>query len=115
MYIDDCIDGTIRLAESDIIEPLNIGSDELVTVNRLVDIVEEIAGVTLKRSYKLDAPKGVRGRNSDNTLIKKLLNWAPSIRLEDGLEKTYKWIHDQMTSGKASVANTELRAVAAQS
>ena len=106
MYIDDCIDGTIRLAESDIIEPLNIGSDELVSINRLVDIVEEIAGVTLKRSYKLDAPKGVRGRNSDNTLIKKLLNWAPSIRLEDGLEKTYKWIYDQMTSGKASVANT---------
>jgi nucleoside-diphosphate-sugar epimerase len=114
MYIDDCIDGTIRLAESDIIEPLNIGSDELVTINRLVDIVEEIAGVTLKRSYKLDAPKGVRGRNSDNTLIKKLLNWAPSIRLEDGLEKTYKWIYDQMTSGKASVANTVPRAVAAQ-
>ena len=106
MYIDDCIDGTIRLAESDIIEPLNIGSDELVTINRLVDIVEQIAGVTLKRSYKLDAPKGVRGRNSDNTLIKKLLNWAPSIRLEDGLEKTYKWIYGQMTSGKASVANT---------
>ena len=115
MYIDDCIDGTIRLAESDIIEPLNIGSDELVTINRLVDIVEEIAGITLKRSYKLDAPKGVRGRNSDNTLIKKLLNWAPSIRLEDGLEKTYKWIYDQMSSGKASVANTGPRAVAAQS
>ncbi len=115
MYIDDCIDGTIRLAESDIIEPLNIGSDELVTINRLVDIVEGIAGVTLKRSYKLDAPKGVRGRNSDNTLIKKLLNWAPSIRLEDGLEKTYKWIYDEMTSGKASVANTVPRAVAAQS
>ena len=66
MYIDDCTDGTIRLAESDIIEPLNIGSDELVSINRLVDIVEKIAGVRLKRSYKLDAPKGVRGRNSDN-------------------------------------------------
>jgi hypothetical protein len=99
-YIDDCTDGTIRVAQSDIIEPLNIGSDELVTINRLVDIVEKIAGVRLKRSYKLDAPKGVRGRNSDNTLIKKLMNWAPSIRLEDGLEKTYKWIHDEMTSGK---------------
>ena len=59
----------------------------------------------LKRSYKLDAPKGVRGRNSDNTLIKKLMNWAPSIRLEDGMEKTYKWIHDEMTSGKVSVVN----------
>ncbi len=66
MYIDDCTDGTIRLAQSDIVEPLNIGSDELVSINRLVDIVEKIAGVRLKRSYKLDAPKGVRGRNSDN-------------------------------------------------
>ena len=114
MYIDDCTDGTIRLAASDIIEPLNIGSDELVSINRLVDIVEKIAGVKLKRHYKLDAPKGVRGRNSDNTLIKKLMNWAPSIRLEDGMEKTYKWIHDEMTSGKASVVNALPRAVAAQ-
>jgi GDP-D-mannose 3', 5'-epimerase len=105
MYIDDCTEGTIRLAESDIIEPLNIGSDELVTINRLVDIVEEIAGVKLKRSYQLDAPKGVRGRNSDNTLIKKLMNWAPSIRLEDGMEKTYRWIYDEMSSGRPSVVN----------
>ena len=106
MYIDDCTEGTIRLAESDIIEPLNIGSDELVTVNRLVDIVEQIAGVKLKRSYQLDAPKGVRGRNSDNTLIKKLMNWAPSIRLEDGMEKTYRPIYDEMNSGRTSVVNT---------
>jgi len=114
MYIDDCTDGTIRLAQSDIVEPLNIGSDELVSINRLVDIVEKIAGLRLKRSYKLDAPKGVRGRNSDNTLIKQLMDWAPSIRLEDGMEKTYKWIHDEMTSGKASVVNALPRAVAAQ-
>ena len=114
MYIDDCTDGTIRLTQSDIVEPLNIGSDELVSINRLVDIVEKIAGVKLKRRYKLDAPKGVRGRNSDNTLIKKLMNWAPSIRLEDGMEKTYKWIHDEMTSGKASVVNALPHAVAAQ-
>jgi GDP-D-mannose 3',5'-epimerase len=114
MYIDDCTDGTIRLAQSDIIEPLNIGSDELVSINRLVDIVEKIAGVRLKRSYKLDAPKGVRGRNSDNDLIKKLMGWAPSIRLEAGLEKTYKWIHDEMTSGKASVVNALPRAMAAE-
>ena len=106
MYIDDCTEGTIRLAESDIVEPLNIGSDELVTINRLVDIVEEIAGVKLKRSYRLDAPKGVRGRNSDNTLIKKLMNWAPSISLEDGMEKTYRWIYDEMNSGRTSVVNT---------
>jgi GDP-D-mannose 3',5'-epimerase len=105
MYIDDCTEGTIRLAESDIIEPLNIGSDELVTINRLVDIVEEIAGVKLKRSYKLDAPKGVRGRNSDNTLIKELMDWAPSVRLEDGMEKTYRWIYDEISSGRSSVVN----------
>src|ERR1700741_4848438 len=115
MYIDDCTHGTIKLAQSDIIEPLNIGSDELVSINRLVDIVEKIAGVKLRRSYKLDAPKGVRGRNSDNTLIKKLMNWAPSIRLEDGMEKTYKWIHDEMTSGKVSVVNAlPKQALAAQ-
>jgi GDP-D-mannose 3', 5'-epimerase len=112
MYIDDCTEGTIRLAESDIIEPLNIGSDELVTINRLVDIVEEIAGVKLKRFYKLDAPKGVRGRNSDNTLVQKLMNWAPSIRLEDGMEKTYRWIYDEMNSGRTSVVNAMPHAVA---
>jgi dTDP-D-glucose 4,6-dehydratase len=70
--------------------------------------------VKLKRTYKLDAPKGVRGRNSDNTLIKKLMNWAPAIRLEEGMEKTYKWIYDEMTSGKTSVVNARPRAVAAQ-
>src|SRR5688572_9191804 len=113
MYIDDCTEGTIRLAESDIIEPLNIGSDELVSINRLVDIVEEIAGVKLKRSYKLDAPKGVRGRNSDNTLIKKLMNWAPSVRLEEGMEKTYRWIYDEMSYGKTSVVNAVPQAVMA--
>jgi GDP-D-mannose 3', 5'-epimerase len=115
MYIDDCIEGTIKLAHSDITEPLNIGSDELVSINRLVDIVEKIAGVKLERRYKLDAPKGVRGRNSDNTLIKQLMGWAPSIRLEDGMARTYKWIHDEMTSGKASVVNAlPKQALAAQ-
>ena len=114
MYIDDCTEGTIKLLNSDIVEPLNIGSDQLVSINQLVDIVEKIAGVKLERSYKLDAPKGVRGRNSDNTLIKKLMNWAPSIRLEDGMEKTYKWIYDEMASGKASIVNAVPRAVAAQ-
>lgn len=97
MYIDDCLDGTRRLMDSDVTDPLNIGSDELVSINQLVDIVEKIAGVTLEREYKLDAPKGVRGRNSDNTLIKEKLGWAPSIRLEDGMERTYAWIYDQMT------------------
>jgi nucleoside-diphosphate-sugar epimerase len=101
MYIDDCVHGTISLMESDIREPLNIGSDELVSINQLVSLVEDIAGVKLRRRYKLDAPKGVRGRNSDNTKIKKELGWAPSTRLRDGLEKTYAWIHDEITSNVA--------------
>jgi nucleoside-diphosphate-sugar epimerase len=97
-FIDDCLEGTLRLMGSDVDEPLNIGSDQLVTINQLVDIVERIAKVTLKRRYKLDAPKGVRGRNSDNTLVKQRLGWAPSIRLEDGLQRTYEWIHQEMTA-----------------
>jgi GDP-D-mannose 3',5'-epimerase len=98
-YIDDCLEGTLRLMGSSVWEPLNIGSDQLVTINQLVDIVERIAGVTLTRRYKLDAPKGVRGRNSDNTLIRERLDWTPTIRLEDGMRRTYEWIHQQMTAG----------------
>jgi nucleoside-diphosphate-sugar epimerase len=98
MYVDDCVYGTRTLTDSDVTEPINIGSSELVTINQLVDIVEDIAGVTLERNYKLDAPKGVRGRNSDNTLIQELLGWEPSISLREGLEKTYAWIHEQMTA-----------------
>jgi GDP-D-mannose 3', 5'-epimerase len=97
MYIDDCLKGTQMLTASDVIEPTNIGSSELVTINQLVDIVEEIAAVKLKRNYNLSAPKGVNGRNSDNTKIKQLLGWEPNIRLRDGMEKTYRWIYDQMT------------------
>ena len=95
MYIDDCLHGTQLLLHSDVEEPLNIGSDEMVTINQLVDIVEDIADVKLKRRYNLDAPKGVRGRNSDNTLIKAKLGWAPSIPLRIGMEQTYRWIYDQ--------------------
>ena len=91
-YIDDCVEGTLRLMRSNVDEPLNVGSDELVTINQLVDIVERIAGVTLTRRYKLDAPKGVRGRNSDNTLIARRLQWAPSVPLEVGMRATYEWI-----------------------
>lgn len=99
MYINDCVDGVRRIMDSDIEYPINLGSHELVTINQLVDIVEDIAGVKLERSYKLDAPKGVRGRNSDNTLIKQELGWEPSTRLYDGMEKTYAWIHEQMNAG----------------
>ena len=87
-------------------EPINLGSDELTTINGLVDIVEEIAGVKLERNYKLDAPKGVNGRNSDNTRIQEVFGWAPSIRLVEGMEKTYRWIHDEYVAkyGQAAAA-----------
>jgi nucleoside-diphosphate-sugar epimerase len=98
MYIDDCLQGTQMIMDSDIEEPINLGSDELVSINQLVDIVEEIAGVRLKRSYNVDAPKGVNGRNSDNTMIIERLGWAPNVSLRVGLEKTYRWIYDQMTA-----------------
>jgi len=106
-YIDDCIKGTQMIMASDIVEPINLGSAEMVSINQLVDLVEEIAGIKLERSYKLDAPRGVRGRSSDNTLIKSLLGWEPSISLMSGLEKTYAWIYDQMKDGasKDSVVN----------
>jgi GDP-D-mannose 3', 5'-epimerase len=106
MYIDDCTLGTRMIAESEIHEPLNLGSNELVTINQLVDIVESIAGVRLKRNYKLDAPKGVNGRNSDNTLILEKLNWEPSIKLREGLEKTYAWIEQEMLAAKPLAAAT---------
>ena len=96
MYIDDCVTGTQTLMASEVVEPINIGSDELVTINQLVDIVEGIAGVRLKRRFNLDAPRGVRGRSSDNTLIKQKLGWAPSIPLVEGMQKTYRWIHDEL-------------------
>jgi nucleoside-diphosphate-sugar epimerase len=105
MYIDDCLKGTQAILNSEILEPLNLGSNELVTINGLVDIVEDIAGIKLKRTYNLKAPKGVNGRNSDNTLIKKYLNWEPGIRLRDGMERTYRWIYDQMVSAGAKTGN----------
>ena len=101
MFIDDCVKGTQAILHSSITEPINLGSDELVTINGLVDMVEDIAGVRLKRTYNLTAPKGVNGRNSDNTRIRALLGWAPSITLREGLEKTYAWIYDQHVGRRA--------------
>src|SRR6516225_5491037 len=95
-WIDDCVKGTQMIMNGDFVEPLNLGSSELVTINQLVDIVEDIAGLKLKRRYNLSAPKGVNGRNSDNTLIQKIFGWEPSTKLRDGLERTYRWIYDQM-------------------
>ncbi len=109
MYIDDCLHGSQMLTNSDFVEPINIGSNELVSINQLVDIVEEIAGIKLARSYNLSAPKGVNGRNSDNTLIQKTFGWQPGTKLRDGMEKTYAWIYDEIvqhrTTGKAAVVN----------
>jgi GDP-D-mannose 3',5'-epimerase len=96
MFIDDCIKGTEQIMQSGIDEPINLGSSELVTVNQLVDIAEEIAGIQLHRIYELNAPRGVHGRNSDNTMIQARLGWEPSIRLRNGLEKTYHWIEAEM-------------------
>ena len=87
------------LQASDFSDPINIGSEELVSINQLVSIVESIAGVSLTRQYKLDAPQGVRGRNSDNTLIRKVFDWEPSTPLAQGMEKTYAWVYDQLRSG----------------
>lgn len=98
MFIDDCVKGTRMLVDSDFADPINIGSSELVSINRLVDIVEEIGGVRLEPKYNLSAPKGVSGRNSDNTLVRNVLDWEPTIELWDGLEKTYRWIYDQLIS-----------------
>jgi nucleoside-diphosphate-sugar epimerase len=104
MYIDDCIKGIGLIMNSQILEPINLGSSEAVSINQLVDIVEDIAGIKLMRKYDLNAPKGVNGRNSDNTLIEKYLGWEPSIKLRTGLEATYAWIYDQYRLRERGVA-----------
>ena len=104
MYIDDCIAGTQKIMNGDYDQPLNLGSSELVTINRLIDIVERIAGIKVERIYDLSAPKGVNGRNSDNQKIREVFAWEPGISLRQGMEKTYAWIHEQMKSGVPSLA-----------
>ncbi|MAF64118.1 MAG: NAD-dependent dehydratase [Planctomycetes bacterium] len=100
-YIDDCIDGIERIMRSDVTEPLNLGSSELVTINGLADLIEDIAGVKLERVHLLDTPKGVWGRNSDNSLIRSLLDWEPSTPLRKGLESTYAWVREQVIAAAA--------------
>lgn len=101
MYIDDCVQGSQMILAGDFAEPINLGSSELVSINQLYTIVEEIAGIRCKRNYQLDAPQGVRGRNSDNTLIQEVYGWEPSITLADGMARTYAWVYDQV---KRSIA-----------
>ncbi|MCH7751646.1 MAG: NAD-dependent epimerase/dehydratase family protein [Planctomycetes bacterium] len=101
MYIDDCLHGILAIMDSDILEPINLGSDELITIDDLARMVEEIAGVKLEHNHNLSAPKGVNGRNSDNKLIQKYLGWAPGIRLREGMEKTYDWIYGEYQKKQA--------------
>jgi GDP-D-mannose 3',5'-epimerase len=100
-YIDDAVTATTLLMESDYNKPINIGSDRLVTINKLADMIIEASGKKITKEYDPTAPQGVRGRNADLTLVKKVLNWQPQVTLEDGLAKTYKWIEQQVKSKKA--------------
>src|SRR6202165_3450881 len=112
MFIDDCLKGIDLIMNSEILEPINLGSSEAVTINQLVDLAEEIAGIKLKRNYDLSAPKGVNGRNSDNNLIQKYLSGEPSTSLRAGLEKTYRWIYDQYLARERGEAGVVREAVA---
>ena len=97
LYIDDCIEGTLRLFESEYSNPINIGSDEQVSINQMIEMIENISGVKkLKKEYQLEKPKGVRGRSSNNELVKKVLNWSYQKSLKDGLKLTYDWINSEM-------------------
>jgi nucleoside-diphosphate-sugar epimerase len=95
LYVDECLEGTIRLTRSNVTGPYNIGSEEMVTINQLVDLISDIAGKKIEKNH-IDGPTGVRGRNSDNALIEKELGWAPSEPLRLGLERTYAWIEEQV-------------------
>jgi nucleoside-diphosphate-sugar epimerase len=103
-HIDDCVEGTLLIADGKLAQPVNLGSSELVTIDELVSLVEGIAGVELERSYRLDAPQGVRGRNSDNTLIRETYGWEPSTPLREGLERTYAWIAEQVEAARAAAS-----------
>jgi GDP-D-mannose 3',5'-epimerase len=96
MYVDDCVEGLVRLMASDYAEPLNLGTDRLVTINQLIDLVSGVAGKRLKKRHDPSKPQGVRGRNSDNTLLNSVLGWQPSISLEEGLKTTYRWIEAEL-------------------
>ena len=107
MYIDDCLVGTKKIFNSQLTDVYNLGSSEQVSINQLIDIIEQIADFKIERKYLLDKPKGVRGRSSDNTKIKSDLGWEPSIKLIDGLSKTYKWINEQIKSGENTLKFTK--------
>ena len=104
LYVDECVEGTLRLFESNFSDPVNIGSDEQVSINQMINIIEDISSTkTLKKNYQLDKPKGVRGRSSNNDLVKKVLNWSYKMTLKDGLSKTYKWIENEMSQKSSNI------------
>ncbi len=105
IYVDDLLEGIMRIFRGDYAQPLNLGTEEAVTINELLDLIEEIASVKLERNYLLDAPMGVAGRNSDNSLILEKLGWQPTISLQHGMEKTYRWIESQILGCEGSGAN----------
>ena len=102
MFIDDCLEGTQKIFNSKLTDVYNLGSDEQVSINQMISILEEISNFKVEKKYQLDKPKGVRGRSSDNSKILNDLKWAPSVKLKDGLSQTYKWIYDQIVSGDNS-------------
>jgi nucleoside-diphosphate-sugar epimerase len=101
-YIDDCVTGIFRLMRSDHREPLNLGQDRLISINQLVDLVARVAGKRISKRHNLSAPQGVRGRNSDNTCLQRVLGWVPEVSLEEGLRRTYEWIHQQVSGVSAT-------------
>lgn len=101
MYIDDCVEGTKLLMDSDVPDPLNVGSAELISINDLTDMVADIAGIEITRKHDLTAPQGVRGRNSDNTMVLERLGWEPTRSLRDGMSKTFRWIDEQVRRAAA--------------
>ena len=103
MYIDDCVEGLLHIMRSDFCEPLNLGNDRLITINGLVDLVAKIAGKRLSKKHDLSKPQGVRGRNSDNKLLLKVLGWEPSVSLEEGLATTYGWIEEELRAAERIV------------
>ena len=106
MYIDDCLEGTKKIFNSNLRDPYNVGSDEQVSINQMIEMIENIAEYKVNKNYQLDKPKGVRGRSSDNNKIKSDLKWAPSISLTEGLNLTYKWIYNQLKSGENTLKFT---------
>jgi GDP-D-mannose 3', 5'-epimerase len=96
MHVDDCVEGIYRIMRSDYGHPLNLGTDELVTINQLVDLVAEVAGKTIVRRHDLSKPQGVRGRNSDNNRLRRVLGWEPQLPLKEGLVPTYRWIESEL-------------------